>query len=182
MSDKNDVFIYVDGAEGYGTEGVVDVTNWKVEPGQIVIAKSEEIEVLSTRPYKPSAKESKKDQNNAIHLIAEVDRHGSDSLPAAYINAGHTADGTSFPMGVNDERVDRQSAYMCVDGTLDLPLKMNFYFPLSITTPEGFQMNLLLGQCHVKHGWLKRAKELYPDGKDAAAKLCAGLQQSRQRA
>lgn len=105
-------------------------------------------------------------------------RHGTEYCAQDYLNMGHDGAlsdvmGRAWPAAIEINKAGEQvqSAHMCVNGETHVPPKMNFYFQLSLTTPEGFTMSLLLGQSHVGHGLWGEVKDLYEAGKHAA-KAC----------
>lgn len=62
---------------------------------------------------------------------------------------------------------------MSVNGEVHIPHEMNFLFPLSLTTPDGFTMKLLFGQSSVSQGLKAKLDDLYDAGKDAAKTYAA---------
>jgi len=54
---------------------------------------------------------------------------------------------------------------MSVKGNYETPKELNFYFPVTITTPQGFAMNLLLAQSGHTRALVQKLKAISPEAK-----------------
>jgi len=87
---------------------------------------------------------------NQYNIYFTSDRQKTVPVAIAYANAGYGINlpiGEEWPVPVELRTVATPSANMSVHGKYAQPKELNFYFPVQITTPAGFVMQLLLGQC-----------------------------------
>ena len=120
---------------------------------------------------------------NLLELTLIEPRSASEAVARSYVNRGYgtgIGQGTSgqkeWPWTIDVNENSFRSAHMCVNGDFQLPKKMNLYFPLTLTTPAGFAMKLLLGQSHEGVGFEAMMHALADAGK-AVYKGCVAAEE-----
>jgi hypothetical protein len=123
-------------------------------------------------------------QRNEIRFLFHAGRSQKKYVAIDYMNQGHVNsalpssnqghDDVEWP----DAEIDlggsaMRSASMSAKGDHEAPHKLNFYFPVKITTKGGMVLDLLLAQSGPAHGLLKR---LYHIGKAVEHAVKAGVQ------
>lgn len=148
MASENNVNIFVYD----GNENPMDLNNpngsgipWKIDFGGCVVSKGKD--------HASSPTWGIGEDDNQIEITFDADRHRTALVSELFIADGYGLDPkdvttalTLQPPAISVNQGGIQSATMSVHGEYATPKKMNFYFPLTITTDTGLVIKLLLGQ------------------------------------
>lgn len=164
-TNRVNILVYGEDDQPLDLFGPFGSSRWKIEFGTPVVSKGEAAKDDPLPYWNHSA------TGNQIEIEFDAGRHRETAVATSYVNAGYQVQpplGDDWPsqgVGLSGGGA-LPSANMSVHGEFSPPQEMNFYFPLTITTPQFYQMNLLLGQTGTGHGWVQLFKDLAADVAD----------------